>query len=94
MLKENLLGSPDIDVDRDFGGVMQTFDNTRPLVAAMACGVTRAALEETRRILGDRDRDRLRPTRNLAVRVGRGISRDGGRLRVVVPADAARGMDG
>ena len=30
---------------------MQTFDNTRPLVAAMAVGVARAALEETRRRL-------------------------------------------
>jgi len=30
---------------------MQTFDNTRPLVAAMAVGVARAALEETRRLL-------------------------------------------
>jgi len=28
--------------------VMQTFDNTRPLVAAMAVGVTRACIEETR----------------------------------------------
>ena len=33
---ENLLGSPDIDPQKGFGGVMQTFDNTRPLVAAMA----------------------------------------------------------
>ncbi len=30
---------------------METFDNTRPLVAAMAVGVTRAALEEARRQL-------------------------------------------
>jgi acyl-CoA dehydrogenase len=30
---------------------MQTFDNTRPLVGAMAVGVTRAALEETHRLL-------------------------------------------
>ena len=34
-----------------FGGAMQTFDNTRPLVAGMACGVARAALEETRKQL-------------------------------------------
>ncbi|GAA3016428.1 acyl-CoA dehydrogenase family protein [Actinokineospora globicatena] len=46
--KDNLLGSPDI---QGFAGVMQTFDNTRPLVAAMAVGVARAALEETHRIL-------------------------------------------
>jgi acyl-CoA dehydrogenase len=46
--KENLLGSPEIDTKRGFGGVMQTFDNTRPLVAGMAVGVTRACLEHTR----------------------------------------------
>ncbi|HEX9968232.1 MAG TPA: acyl-CoA dehydrogenase family protein [Solirubrobacterales bacterium] len=49
--KEALLGSPDIDTKAGFGGAMQTFDNTRPLVAAMAIGVTRAALEETRKCL-------------------------------------------
>jgi acyl-CoA dehydrogenase len=49
--KEALLGSPEIDTKRGFGGVMQTFDNTRPLVGAMAVGVTRAALEETHRML-------------------------------------------
>jgi acyl-CoA dehydrogenase len=49
--KENLLGSPEIDVSRGFAGAMQTFDNTRPLVASMAVGLTRACLEETRRLL-------------------------------------------
>ena len=34
-------------------GVMETFDNTRPIVAAMAVGVARAALEELRGILTD-----------------------------------------
>ena len=48
---ENLLGTPEIKPDQGFAGVMQTFDNTRPLVAAMAVGITRAALEETRRLL-------------------------------------------
>jgi acyl-CoA dehydrogenase len=47
----NLLGTPEIKPDQGFAGVMQTFDNTRPLVAAMAVGITRAALEETRRLL-------------------------------------------
>ncbi|GAA2357516.1 acyl-CoA dehydrogenase family protein [Saccharopolyspora halophila] len=51
--KENLLGSPEIDTKSGFAGVMQTFDNTRPLVAAMAIGVARAALEETQRILAE-----------------------------------------
>ena len=49
--KENLLGDPKIDVEKGFGGVMQTFDNTRPLVAGMAVGLARACLEETRKIL-------------------------------------------
>jgi acyl-CoA dehydrogenase len=51
--RENLLGSPEVDVKRGFAGVMQTFDNTRPLVAAMAVGLTRACLEETRRLLAE-----------------------------------------
>jgi acyl-CoA dehydrogenase len=49
--KDNLLGNPDVDVDKGFAGVMETFDNTRPIVAAMAVGVARAALEELREIL-------------------------------------------
>ncbi len=49
--KENLLGEPTINVEKGFAGVMQTFDNTRPLVAAMAIGVARASLEETRKAL-------------------------------------------
>lgn len=44
---ENLLGSPEINVEKGFAGVMQTFDNTRPVVAAMAVGVAKAALERT-----------------------------------------------
>jgi acyl-CoA dehydrogenase len=51
--KENLLGSPEIEAKQGFAGVMQTFDNTRPLVAAMALGVARACLEETRERLGE-----------------------------------------
>ena len=51
--KENLLGSPDIHVEKGFAGVMETFDNTRPVVAAMAVGIARAALEELRKLLTD-----------------------------------------
>jgi len=51
--RQNLLGSPEVNPEQGFAGVMQTFDNTRPLVAAMACGVARAALEETRRLLAE-----------------------------------------
>ncbi|HET9094511.1 MAG TPA: acyl-CoA dehydrogenase family protein [Solirubrobacteraceae bacterium] len=50
--KENLLGSPEITTSRDgFAGVMQTFDDTRPMVAGMAVGVARAALDRTRELL-------------------------------------------
>jgi acyl-CoA dehydrogenase len=50
--KENLLGSPEIQTAaQGFAGVMQTFDNTRPLVAGMAVGVARACLERTRELL-------------------------------------------
>jgi len=51
--KEALLGDPDVNVEKGFAGAMQTFDNTRPLVAAMAVGVARAALEETRARLAE-----------------------------------------
>jgi acyl-CoA dehydrogenase len=50
--KEALLGDPEVK-EKGFAGVMETFDNTRPLVAAMAVGVTRAALERTRELLAD-----------------------------------------
>ena len=51
--KENLLGTPDIDAKKSFAGAMQTFDNTRPLVAAMAVSLARAALEETTRLVAE-----------------------------------------
>ncbi len=47
---ENLLGNPDIDIAKGFAGVMETFDNTRPLVAAMAVGCARASLERIKEI--------------------------------------------
>jgi acyl-CoA dehydrogenase len=49
----NMLGSPDIEDDKGFAGVMQTFDNTRPLVAGMAVGVARAALDEMEDLLAE-----------------------------------------
>jgi acyl-CoA dehydrogenase len=48
---EDLLGSPEIDVKQGFAGAMATFDNTRPLVAAMAVGCARASLDLTRDLL-------------------------------------------
>jgi acyl-CoA dehydrogenase len=50
--KDALLGDPEVK-EKGFAGVMETFDNTRPLVAGMACGVARASLEETRRLLAE-----------------------------------------
>jgi acyl-CoA dehydrogenase len=54
--RANLLGSPDVDAGpsgQGFAGAMATFDNTRPLVAAMAVGVARAALDLTGELLAD-----------------------------------------
>ncbi len=57
---DNILGSAEIAADAEgrkkaFGGVMQTFDNTRPPVAAMAVGIARAALDMTRELLAEED---------------------------------------
>ena len=54
--KDNILGSAEVATDAEgrkkaFGGVMQTFDNTRPPVAAMAVGVARAALDMAQALL-------------------------------------------
>ncbi len=48
----NLLGSPEItEHKKGFKGAMATFDATRPIVAASALGVARAALEHVRELL-------------------------------------------
>jgi acyl-CoA dehydrogenase len=52
--KDNVLGSSEISDGgkrEAFGKVMQTFDNTRPGVAAMAIGCSRAALDLTKELL-------------------------------------------
>lgn len=51
---ENLLGSAEVvkaPTTEGFKGAMATFDATRPLVAATAVGVARAALEELKNML-------------------------------------------
>lgn len=64
---DNLLGTPEIDTATGFAGAMQTFDNTRPLVAAMAVGCARAALERLKELLGDRlNLDYDRPVDNVS----------------------------
>ncbi len=66
--RENLLGSPDVDGKQGFAGAMATFDNTRPLVAAMALGCARASLELTRDLLerAGVDIDYDRPAQTLS----------------------------
>ncbi|MFK7976885.1 MAG: acyl-CoA dehydrogenase family protein [Halioglobus sp.] len=54
--KANILGSAEVADSEEgrkkaFGGVMQTFDNTRPPVAAMAIGTSRAALDLSQQLL-------------------------------------------
>jgi acyl-CoA dehydrogenase len=52
---ENLLGSPEIEKDTEgFKSAMQTFNVTRPLVAASALGIARAALELVKEMLAER----------------------------------------
>ncbi len=57
--RENLLGGKEeieMDIDaakKSFGGAMQTFDNTRPMVAGMAIGLGQAALDMTRALLAE-----------------------------------------
>ncbi len=48
---ENLLGNPEVDVSKGFAGVMETFDNTRPLVACFALGCSRASLDRIKELL-------------------------------------------
>jgi acyl-CoA dehydrogenase len=68
--RENLLGDPRIDTRQGFAGAMATFDNTRPLVAAMAVGCARASLELTRELLEEAgvvvDYDRPAQTQSAA----------------------------
>jgi len=68
--KDNLLGSPEVDTKQGFAGAMATFDNTRPLVAAMAVGCAKAALDLTRDLLAEAgvevDYDRPAQTQSAA----------------------------
>jgi acyl-CoA dehydrogenase len=49
--QDNLLGEAEVDPKQGFAGAMATFDNTRPLVAAMAVGCARASLEAIRELI-------------------------------------------
>jgi acyl-CoA dehydrogenase len=51
---DHILGDPEIKRDtKGFKGAMETFNVTRPLVAASGLGVARAALEEVKRTLAE-----------------------------------------
>lgn len=53
---ENILGSPTVEKStKGYKGAMETFDATRPIVAASALGVARAALEFVQDILEEED---------------------------------------
>ncbi len=52
---DNLLGSPEIRREGGFKDVMATFDATRPIVAAMAIGVGRAAIDFVREFLANQN---------------------------------------
>lgn len=52
---DNILGSPEVKPEGGFKDVMATFDATRPIVAAMAIGVGRAALDFVRDFLKQHD---------------------------------------
>ena len=92
---EDLLGDRRRRPKQGFAGAMATFDNTRPLVAAMAVGCARASLDLTREIL-DRGRrgHRLRPAGPHPVRRGGDLPPARGGLGGGVPADPAVGVDG
>lgn len=53
---ENILGSPTVEKStRGYKGAMETFDATRPIVAASALGVARASLEFIHEKLAEED---------------------------------------
>lgn len=65
--KDNLLGDPEVNVSKGFAGVMETFDNTRPLVAAMAVGLAKASLDRARELLKEHLQDNYNaPINNLS----------------------------
>ena len=93
--KENLLGDPDVDAKQGFAGAMATFDNTRPLVAAMAVGCARASLELTKELLEEAgvviDYDRPAQTQSAAAATFLQLESD---WEAAYLLDAAGGLDG
>ena len=85
--KENLLGDPEVRVDKGFAGAMQTFDNTRPLVAGMAVGCARAALEEILRLKPSASKGRYISKATMSTTMGPGIPLDFNRTRNLMAED-------
>ena len=90
----NLLGNAEVDVQKGFAGVMETFDNTRPLVAGMAVGVAKAALDRTRELLKKAGCkfDYRKPL--LTVSHAEATLSPGGGVGGSAPVDPEGGMDG
>ncbi len=92
---DNILGSPEVQKTTEgFKGVMATFDATRPIVAASAIGVGRAALDFVKRgARGGRRRDPLRRGRAQADRARARLHGHGGQPAGGPPAHLARRVD-
>lgn len=86
----NLLGNAEIDPAKGFSGVMETFDNTRPLAAAMAAGCAKASLERIKEIFKDETGCRLCNTLSANLQYRRADLP----LRSCPPAYAESCMDG
>ena len=72
---------------------MKTFDNTRPLVAAMAIGIGRAAYDVRARLRERELRPRRAPSRATR-RIAERLARIGRRLEAARMAHVARGVAG
>ena len=69
---DNLLGSAEVkeaDTSKGFQGAMRTFDASRPIVAASADGIARAALETTREKLAEAGIEIPFPQRDVYLKI-------------------------
>ena len=93
--KENLLGSPDVEAEQGFAGVMQTFDNTRPLVAGDGGRLRARRAGRDRVTCSPRRASRSTTTGRPTPSSGRcGAVADGGGLGGGLPADHGGRLDG
>jgi acyl-CoA dehydrogenase len=85
---------PEIDTSKGFAGAMATFDNTRPLVAAMAVGCARASLDLTPRPARAAGWRSTTTDRRTCSRRRSEVPPDGGRLGGRKVADDAGCLEG